>query len=231
MAGLRRTMAPERQHLRERSDTMKDYLNLPLSELLDDAQSRQPTPGGGAIAAMVGALAATMAAMSANFTLGPAKYKSVEPQVRQLLDDLLSQRERFADLMQQDMQAYTTVLAAYKLPKESDDQQAARREAIQQAVRRAMDVPLQTARAALETLQSACRLAPIANANLLSDVAVAAILAAAVFDCAKLNVEVNIPLCDDDRLVAETRRALAEMRQLCDDLKSRCLTEISSRQT
>lgn len=208
---------------------MESYLDKPLSKYLADAADKKPTPGGGSVSALVGALATTMASMSANFTTGKEKYRSVEPQVRGALKALDEARRKFLDLMHRDMEAYAEVMDAYRLPKESEAEQAARDAAIQEALRNALLVPLKVTKVAIQVLQISQELANVANANLLSDVAVGAILAEATFAAGRVNVEVNLSGLHDEQMVRETRNELAESEATAARLKSDCLSAIKAR--
>lgn len=208
---------------------MDGYLDKPLASYLDDAAAGKAAPGGGSVTGLVGALATTMASMAANFTVGREKYAAVEPQIRSALATLAEDRDKFLDLMHRDMTAYTSVLAAYKLPKETDDEKAARREAIQAATHDAMAVPLAMTRVAIEVLELSQELANIANANLLSDVAVAAILAEAAYAAGRINVEVNLDGLADKAMVASIRADLDQGGQQAAQLRETCLDAISAR--
>ncbi len=208
---------------------MTDYLNRPLSEYLDDAASGKPTPGGGSVAGLVGALATTMGSMAANFTTGKEKYRSVEPRVQSDLGQLEQARRKFLDLMHRDMEAYEGVMAAYRLPKGSDEEKQKRRAAIQEALNQALLVPLKAGRVAVQVLETADDLANIANVNLLSDVAVAAILAEATFAACRVNVEVNLAGLKDEAMVKETRTELNASATTAARLKESCLDSIRTR--
>jgi glutamate formiminotransferase/formiminotetrahydrofolate cyclodeaminase len=169
------------------------------------ASSGSPTPGGGSVAALAGALGTTMAAMAANFTVGKKKFESVEPEVRERLAACLRARDELLRLMDEDTRAYATVSAAYALPKETPEEKKARSAAIQAALVTAMDAPLRVVRECRAVMAPIVRLAEIANPNLLSDVGVAAILAEAALRAAKLNVEVNLKELKDAKLVAGVR--------------------------
>ncbi|HOI54700.1 MAG TPA: cyclodeaminase/cyclohydrolase family protein [Phycisphaerae bacterium] len=209
---------------------MSSYLDRPLREYLDDAAADKPTPGGGSVAALVGALATTMASMAGNFTAGREKYQDVEPRVRADLAVLAEARTAFVDLMHKDMAAYGAVMEAYRQPKGTDAEKAARAAAIQKALAESMQVPLAATRLAERTLEAAVELANIANANLLSDVAVAAVLAEAAFAASRVNVEVNLAGIKDQRLAAETARELDERQDTVAGLRQECLEAIRARQ-
>jgi len=169
----------------------------------------EPTPGGGSAAALTGALAAASAAMVGSFTVGKKKYAEVEAEVARLLEQLQSLRERLLELTDADAEAYVQVGAAYGLPRETDEEKAARKAAIQEALKAAAQVPLGVVEAAAEVAKLLPELAEKGNPNLLSDVGVAAILAQAAFEAARLNVEVNLAGISDEGYVAEARGTVA----------------------
>lgn len=208
---------------------MDSYLDKPLSAYLADAAAKQPTPGGGSVAALTGALATTMASMAANFTAGKEKYRAVEPQIQSALKMLDEARRKMLDLMHHDMDAYAAVTQAYRLPKESDGQKEVRTAAIQQALGNALLAPLKVSKVAVQVLEACQELANIANANLLSDVAVAAILAEAALAAGRVNVEVNLAGLSDEDLVASTRADLDTSEALAARLKENCLQAIKAR--
>jgi methenyltetrahydrofolate cyclohydrolase len=194
------------------------YLYGTIRSYSEAASSGQPTPGGGSVAALAGALGMTMSCMAANFTVGKKKFKTVEPEVQQLLAASLRARDELLHLMDEDTKAYAAVSTAYALPKETPEQAAARTAAIQKALVVAMDSPLRVVRTCRSALEPIARLAEIANPNLISDVGVAAILAEAALRAAKLNVEINLQSLEDQALSSATRseivRAAEEARAL-----------------
>jgi formiminotetrahydrofolate cyclodeaminase len=200
------------------------YIDRPLKEYLEEAASNAPTPGGGSVSALAGALGTTMASMAGAFTLGKKKYAAVEAEVRGLLEKLGEVRTRLVEATQRDTAAYAEVSAAYGMPKDSDERKADRAAAIQKALALAMEPPLEALRACREGLAVTRRLLDIANRNLITDVGVAAILLDAAARGAHLNVAVNVNGLKDAALVATTRaectEALDEIahlaREVCD---------------
>lgn len=172
-----------------------------------------PTPGGGSAAGLAGALAAASAAMVGSFTVGKPKFAAVEAEVAALLEQLQSLRERLLDLTDADAEAYAKVGAAYGLPKASDAEKAARKTAIQEALKAAALVPLGVVVTAGEVALLLPAMAEKGNPNLLSDVGVAAILAEAAFAAGRLNVEVNLAGVADAAYAAETRGQVAEAEE------------------
>ena len=209
---------------------MDGYLDKPLSAYLADAADRTSTPGGGSVAALVGALATTMSSMAANFTTGE-KFAAVEPQVQVALKSLDEARRKFLDLMHRDMEVYAALMATWRLPKASEAEKAARKAAIQEATKNSLLVPLKATRVALDVLQTSQDLASIANVNLLSDIAVAVILAEATFAAGRVNVEVNLAGLDDAGMVAATRADLDAGQARAARLKESCLEAIAARKS
>ncbi len=192
---------------------MNSYCDRALREYLDDAASGKPTPGGGSVAALAGALAVSMGSMVANFTVGKKKYLEVEPEVKEILARCEEVRAKLLELTDADTRAYAKVSAAYGMPKETDEEKQSRSKAISGACREALAVPLEVARACRVTLDAARRLAGIGNRNLVSDAGVSAVLAEAALAAAVLNVEINLASLKDEAFVSACREELSPMLQ------------------
>ncbi len=188
-----------------------DYLEEPLHIYLDVLASGQPTPGGGSAAALVGALGAALNSMVANFTVGREKFAAVEEEVRALLSRSEGLRAELQRLTQADTEAYRVVSAAYKMPRETEEQKAARDQAIQEALKQAAAVPMAAARACHAVLEIAAALVDRGNPNLISDVGVAAKFALSGLECAVLNVEINLASIKDEAFVRSRIEELTPM--------------------
>jgi len=186
------------------------YRDKPVEKYLADAAAKLPAPGGGSVSALAGALGASMAAMAANFTVGKKKFRDVEPQVRALLDEFQDGVQKLLGLMDRDVEAYSTVDAAYAMPKETDEQKKARTAAIQNALKVALDTPLRTLRLCGDLVGRLDDLVELANPNLISDVGVAAILLEAALRGAKINVEINLAYLKDQDFVRRTAAEIDE---------------------
>ena len=192
--------------------------DLSLLQFSAQTAAKSPTPGGGSVAAYLGALGAGLGAMAARFTEG---RKGFEPHVAALateiaaLDGLRAQLERLVDA---DSASYDRVTAAYGLPKGSEAEKAARAQAIQEALREAMQTPLGTCRLALQALELLESLGGHVNPNLASDVAVGAYALGAGFRGAWVNVLINLSGLKDEALraqvLAEGEALAARARQL-----------------
>jgi len=199
---------------------MPDYASGPMRTYVDDLASNKPAPGGGSAAALVGALGAAAASMAANFTVGREKYADVEPQVAAALDALNELRGQLLGLVDEDVKAYSTVGPAYGMPRGTDEERAARAEAIQAALKVAVGVPIRVCGAALAALKQCEALVGICNRMLVSDVAVGAILAEAAWRAGRINVEINLGAMNDEAFVTDTRARIeadgAEARAIHD---------------
>ncbi len=174
------------------------YLEQQLKTYVDALASGQPTPGGGSAAALVGALAAALNSMVANFTVGREKFAAVEKEVRALREESERLRAELQDLTQADTEAYAGVAAAQKMPRGTEQEKAARRAAMQEALKAAAEVPRAAVRACHRVLEIAAALVEKGNPNLITDVGVAAKFALAAMECAALNVEINLAYLQDD---------------------------------
>jgi len=177
------------------------YLDGKLHEYTDALASGQATPGGGSAAALVGALAAALNSMVANFTVGREKYAAVQDDVQSALVESERLRSELQGLVQADTEAYGMVAASYKLPRETEEQKLGRTMAIQAALRSAVQVPMAVARACRLVLLWAADLADKGNPNLITDAGVSAKLALAALECAVLNAEVNLVSMTDKTYV------------------------------
>ena len=181
------------------------YVRRPVSEYIDDAASNKPAPGGGSVSALVGTLGMTMAEMALRFTIGKKKFAKVEERAKELLAQISRARSTCLACVDKDVSAYGEVSSAYGLPRDNDEQKKARTDAIQAALKTAMQPPLETFRAIVAAMPAIRECVDIANPNLVSDVGVAAIHARAALQGARMNVEINLAYLKDSDLVASVR--------------------------
>jgi methenyltetrahydrofolate cyclohydrolase len=192
---------------------------LPLEGYLDKLASAEPTPGGGTASAVAGATAAALAEMVLGLTLGKAKFKAAEPALAPLLPRARALRLQFMALADEDSRAYDRFVAALRLPKASDAEQAAREAAMQRAAAHAADVPLRTARAALATLELLGPLLQHGNPNARSDVLVASHHAVVAFEGGRLNVLANVDGLGDAAKAGALRAELESLAKRAEALR------------
>jgi formiminotetrahydrofolate cyclodeaminase len=182
---------------------------LTIDEFLRQLASGAPTPGGGAASALSGALGAALVSMVCNLTIGRERYASTEAEVRAIRDEATTLLDRLQRGIDEDAAAFDDVMAAYKLPRATDDEKAARSAAIQEATYRAALTPLALAEASAAVVELAERALGKTNTNVASDLAVAALLGVAGLDGAAANVEINLATLKDEGRRVELSGRLA----------------------
>lgn len=205
-------------------------LDLSVTDLLGRLATDEPIPGGGSASALAGAMAAALVHMVVELTRGRPAAADHEDELAGLRLAAASLQSDLLRLAEVDAAAYASVVAARRLPKETDREREARGVQLHAAVREATQAPLAVARRAEEVLGLAERLAPIGNRHAVSDVGVAGLLAAAALRGAAMNVEINLPaLPDSDPLRAEAREALDELLGALEDRERRLRAAVGER--
>jgi len=183
---------------------------LSVRDFIAELGAGTPTPGGGSVAALCGALGSALAAMVAGLTLGKERYRdrwATMEEVKQAADEL---GRRFLDLVQEDTDAYQGVLESLRLPKSSNEEKASRQTALQDALKRAASVPLDSLRASERLAHLAQASVEKGNPSALTDAGAALHLARAAAGIAAANVKVNVADIVDDRFVNEYMREVEE---------------------
>lgn len=208
---------------------MTDFAPLTLNQFLSALASAAPTPGGGTAAAVAGSMGAALAEMVAQLTLSKEKYASSHDAVRPISEAAQLARAEFLRLAREDSEAYDGVVAARRLPKESDAEKAARQHQIAVANRNAAEVPMRTAQAAVRLLAALPELAEKGNPNAVSDVGAAALLLDACVEGALLNVGINLSGIEDPAFVALMQRETAVVQEEAQRLRSQVVALVRRR--
>lgn len=206
-----------------------DLRHQTIGAFLDALAGPSSTPGGGAAAALAGAMGAALVSMVANLTIGRPKYAAVEEEMQHILAAAEAARVELTALAELDARVFDRVMEAYRLPKETEEQKARRQEAIQAALKEATEVPLRVAEEAVRVLELAHKAAEKGNVNVISDAGAGAVLADAALETAALNVAINVALIKDARFVEEAQRRLEAYRAQRDAIKPRVLHTVSAR--
>jgi formiminotetrahydrofolate cyclodeaminase len=186
------------------------YGGQKIEEFLDTLASSAPVPGGGSVAALAGALGASLLAMVGEITLTKKKPED-KTAVEEALKLLGPMRERFVALIDEDAAAFEKVMAAFKMPKEEENEREARKAAIEEATIGAASVPLETARAALAALEAGEGLAEWGAKSAVSDVACGALCLEAAARAAAYNIQINVAGMEGAEARARFEGALAEI--------------------
>jgi methenyltetrahydrofolate cyclohydrolase len=187
----------------------------PVRRFLDELASAAPTPGGGSAAAVMGAMGAALVSMVCNLTIGKKDYADVEAAMRQALSEAEALRQRLTEMIAADVQAFDALMAAYKLPRATDQDKLVRGRAIQDALKQATEVPLACAGACAEVIELSRRVASIGNRGVISDAGVASLVAHAALRSAALNVYINVPSIKDTEFAQSRRARLSGLLEQC----------------
>ncbi len=200
-----------------------------IQVFLDELASKASTPGGGSAAAIIGAMGAALISMVANFTVGKKGYESVDQQSQDILDKSEKFRSQLTDMIKADVDVFNRVMGSYGMPKDTDDQKAARSAEIQAALKEATDVPLACARVAAEVIKLSETIAEIGNKNVISDAGVAVLAGQAALRSAALNVYINIGGIKDEAFVKDRRQQLENILSGMDALTEKVYELVKSK--
>ena len=189
----------------------EDINETSIDEFLARLASKDPTPGGGSAAAIMGAMGAALISMVCNVSFGKKGCEAAEPELRAVCEQSEALRQRLTGMVAEDVSAFGELMAAYKLPKETDAEKQHRSHAIQASLKRATEVPLACARDCAEVIRLSRRAGEQGYLGVISDAGVAVSAAYAAARSAALNVYINAPALKD-RAFAE--RSLAELEGL-----------------
>jgi len=202
--------------------------SLTIKGFADELASDSPAPGGGSVAALVGAMSAGLASMVANLTFGRKAYLAHNATMDEVAVKAQDLKAHLLELIDKDTDAFDKVMAAFGLPKKSDEDKAAREAAIQAATKEAASVPFETLRTMADVVKLARIVAEFGNTNLTPDAGVAGLSAALAARGAAYNVRVNLSnltdqefadkmRADADKLLAEVDAVAVEVRGIVED--------------
>jgi formiminotetrahydrofolate cyclodeaminase len=197
----------------------KRLTSKPLTVFLEELASSAPAPGGGSVAALSGALGAALLSMVCSLTVGKKKYADVQEEIKEILARSEALRNELTDLLEADVEAYTKVSKAYKMPKETEEERKTRSEAIQIALKEATAVPMQVAEACVKVLELCTPTAEKGTRLAVSDAGIAALMAEAGLRSAALNVLINLKSIKDDEFVEREGAKLDSLLEGKSELK------------
>jgi formiminotetrahydrofolate cyclodeaminase len=181
---------------------------LPLPELVGAFASDAPAPGGGSAGALAGSVAAALAAMVGGLTVNKPKYAEAQAQAEAAIAQGQALSQRLLLALSADAAAFDAIVAARRLPKETEAEQAARLAAIEAATQGATEAPMGVAEACLAAAALGLEMLQVGNRNAASDAAVAVLFGVAGAEASLLNVAINLPGAKDGAWVASVRPRL-----------------------
>ncbi|WP_432401315.1 cyclodeaminase/cyclohydrolase family protein [Wukongibacter sp. M2B1] len=197
-----------------------------LKGFLDETASKAPVPGGGSIAAMSAATAAALTEMVANLTIGKKGYEDVQEEMAELASTLPNVRNEFITDIDRDADAFNKVMDAFKMPKETDEEKAERRQAIQDGMKNAASVPLEVARNAFKIMNFAAKVVEKGNKNAVTDGAVAAMMARTAVLSALFNVKINLGSIKDEEFVKKVSEEVSQLEAEVQEVEKDILSKV-----
>ncbi|HBI91528.1 MAG: cyclodeaminase/cyclohydrolase family protein [Terrisporobacter othiniensis] len=178
--------------------------DLTVKDFIDELGSNSPAPGGGSVSALSASIASTLVTMVLNLTIGKKEYMEYEDFIKDEIVKSLNHGENykkeFLDLMEKDTSAFLSLMDAFKMPKNTEEEIQIRKEKIQRGNNEALEIPFEVSQKAYKLYNYIDIAAEYGNKNALSDTGVAALLVEAAVEGALLNVKINIlGLKDEDR--------------------------------
>ncbi len=194
-----------------------------MTQYLDELASNSPAPGGGSAAALCGALGSALTSMVSALTVGKKKFESVEAEMQKIVDQADTLRAQFTEYVDKDTEAFTKVMEATNLPKETERQKALRSAALQAATKEAAMVPLTVMKHCVDGLALTKTVATKGNSNVISDAGVAALMFRAACDSAALNVQINLVGIKDTEYVGWTSKEVDSIQRTCEKMSAEIL--------
>jgi formiminotetrahydrofolate cyclodeaminase len=197
-----------------------------LKDFLDKTASSEAVPGGGSVAALSSALAASLTAMVANLTIGKKKYLEVNDEMMEIVEKLELRKNEFVQLIDKDANSFDSVLQAFKMPKKTDEEKELRSESIQIGMKYAAKVPLGVAIETSKLFKPIEYVVVNGNSNAVTDGLVAALMARTAIKSALYNVKINLSSIKDVEYVEEMAMQVNELDEFADKREKEILSLI-----
>lgn len=183
---------------------------LKINSFVSNLASESPAPGGGAVAALSGALSAALCSMMANLSLDKKGCEDIQDEAKNMVSKMVSLSTKFAVLIDDDAASFDEVIDAFKMPRTSDEEKQIRIDAIQTGFKNAIEVPFVTAKTALSMFDDIKFIVEKGNPNVITDGVAAAMMARVAVQVALLNVKINLQSVKDSDYVINARNMIEE---------------------
>ncbi|GFN37165.1 cyclodeaminase/cyclohydrolase family protein [Tepidimicrobium xylanilyticum] len=204
-----------------------------VKEYIEQVASKEPTPGGGSVAALAGSLGSALTTMVGNLTIGRKMYEELDEEIKNEMEQnfevLKKSIEELSRIVDEDTKAFDKVMEAFKMPKETEEEKKARTEAIQKGYKIALEVPLRCAEECFKVLKLQRVFANYGNVNAITDVGVGALLAATGLEGALLNVKINLLSIKDEQYRAEMEEKINKLLKEGTEIKEELLKVVYER--
>ena len=195
-----------------------DLVSLSTANFVHEVSRESPAPGGGSVAALAGSLGAALTSMVSNLTIGKKDYEGVWGELTEIADRVQEIKDQLIKAVDDDTNAFNAFMEACRLPQNSEQENINREKAIQEGLKEAVSVPLNTANLSFEALKLAKRVLEIGNKNSATDVAVGAQIAFTGLRGGIFNVLINLPQITDENYINSMRHTCVKLQKEGEDL-------------
>ena len=199
---------------------------MTVAGFIDELASDSPAPGGGSVSALNGAIAAALTSMVGNLTIGKKKYADVEEEMREIVSRVSEIQKELLEAVDKDSDAFNVVFAAFKWPKETEEQKEARSAEIQRGTKIAADVPMRVAEKAAELMPLIEKVIMKGNQNSITDACCAMMACRYAVIGALLNVRINLGSIKDETFVKEHADRAAELEKKVNETEQKILAHV-----
>lgn len=201
-------------------------IDMTVAGFIDELASDSPAPGGGSVSALNGAIAAALTSMVGNLTIGKKKYADVEEEMREIVSRVSEIQKELLEAVDKDSDAFNVVFAAFKWPKETEEEKAARSAEIQRGTKIAADVPMRVAEKAAELMPLIEKVIMKGNQNSITDACCAMMACRYAVIGALLNVRINLGSIKDETFVKEHADRAAELEKKVNETEQKILAHV-----
>lgn len=199
---------------------------MTVAGFIDELASDSPAPGGGSVSALNGAIAAALTSMVGNLTIGKKKYADVEEEMRKIVSRVSEIQKELLEAVDKDSDAFNVVFAAFKWPKETEEEKEARSAEIQRGTKIAADVPMRVAEKAAELMPLIEKVIMKGNQNSITDACCAMMACRYAVIGALLNVRINLGSIKDETFVKEHADRAAELEKKVNETEQKILSHV-----
>lgn len=201
-------------------------IDMTVAGFIDELASDSPAPGGGSVSALNGAIAAALTSMVGNLTIGKKKYADVEEEMREIVSRVSEIQKELLEAVDKDSDAFNVVFAAFKWPKETEEEKKARSAEIQRGTKIAADVPMRVAEKAAELMPLIEKVIMEGNQNSITDACCAMMACRYAVIGALLNVRINLGSIKDETFVKEHADRAAELEKKVNETEQKILAHV-----
>lgn len=186
---------------------------LTIKDFLNKLASNEPVPGGGSVAALASGLSVSLIQMVANLTIDKKGYEEINDEMKTLKEKIQPKIEEFTQLIDKDANSFNGVMKAFKMPKATEEEKALRKEAIQEGMKYAAQVPLEVAEETSKLLPFIEFVVEKGNKNAVTDGLVAAMMARTAIRSALYNVKINLDSIKDEAFVLDYKEKVSKLEE------------------